>query len=348
MMMTAPTPPFPATGESALLHPLERASVPGAARGGPRAAASKTPVVLCVGGFDPCAGAGLLADARACSAFGAFAVAVQTALVPQNTCGVRLLSPTSPDDLKAQLEVLGEDIAFDAVKIGLLPDVASIEIVTSFLRGWKAQKWLPVVVDPVLAPSAGARWSDEATIAALMEQLFPLATLVTPNAPEAQVLSGQRLGDLAAMAEAARLLRERGADNVLLKGGHIEGLETQRRSDRAESLSIDLFWDGHHAHQLRARRVEGIEVRGTGCLSGRRHRRPTRRRQRAPRRRAQSQRLAHHSNPQRPNPGPRKAHRGVLGPRKESPVTLASANHARQQAGRRAVTRKRSVNIALG
>lgn len=227
--------------------------------------ASRTPVVLCIGGFDPCAGAGLLADARACAAFGAFAIAAQTALVPQNTRGVRALCASSPEMLTAQLEALGQDIAFDAVKIGLLPDVASIEIVISFLRGWKAQKVLPVVIDPVLAPTEGAVWSDDATIAALAE-LFPLCTLLTPNAPEARILTGCALGELGEMEAAARALRERGAENVLLKGGHIEGLETQRRGDRSQELSVDLFWDGHHAHQLRARRVEGVEVRGTGCL----------------------------------------------------------------------------------
>lgn len=231
-----------------------------------RLAASKIPVVLCIGGFDPCAGAGLLADARAIAAFGAFAVGAQTALVPQNTRGVRALAPTAPEMLAAQLEALGEDIAFDAVKIGLLPDAASVEIVASFLRGWKAQKWLPVVVDPVLSPTLGASWSDEKSIAALTETLFPLATLVTPNAPEARVLSGHALAEFSEMEAAARVLCAGGAENVLLKGGHIEGLEMQRRSDGAQELSVDLFWDGHRAHQLRARRIEGIEVRGTGCL----------------------------------------------------------------------------------
>lgn len=246
--------------------PLEHDPMPGVLPAVKARAATKIPVVLCIGGFDPCAGAGLLADARACAALGAFAIAVQTALVPQNTRGVRGLSPVSPDDLRTQLEVLSEDIAFGAVKIGLLPTVNSIEIVASFLRGWKVQKWLPVVVDPVLAPSTGAVWSDDATIAALKELIFPLATLITPNVPEAETLSGRALLQLSEMETVARALCESGAENVLLKGGHIEGRETQRRSDRAHALAVDLFWDGHHAHELRARRIQGTEVRGTGCL----------------------------------------------------------------------------------
>ena len=254
-------------------HPLDRDAESGASdaaalKGGTGASlpARRTPVVLCIAGFDPCGGAGLLADARACAAFGAFALGAQTALVPQNTRGVRALSPSSPEMLALQLEALGEDIAFDAVKIGLLPNAESIEVVTSFLRGWKAQKWLPMVLDPTLAPSSGAAWSDEATIAALLEQLFPLATLVTPNAPEAQILSGCALNSRDDMETAARALFQRGAANVLVKGGHLESLETQRRTDRTDALAVDLFFDGREAHQLRARRVEGLEVRGTGCL----------------------------------------------------------------------------------
>ena len=264
--MTAPALSRLLTDNSPLEAMPSGATSGAARRAGERLAVPRTPVVLCIGGFDPCAGAGLLADARAVAAFNAFAVGAQTALVPQNTCGTSAVAAMSPALLRSQLEVLGEDIAFDAVKIGLLPDVAAIEIVTSFLRGWKARKWLPVVLDPVLAPSAGARWSDEATVAALTEQLFPLATLVTPNAPEARILSGLALTDVAQMEVTARALCALGAENVLLKGGHIEGLEMQRRSDGAQELSIDLFWDGHRAHQLRARRVEGVEVRGTGCL----------------------------------------------------------------------------------
>ena len=257
------------------LHPLERdstihapthASAHASAHASPHRDAVKMPVVLCIAGFDPCGGAGLLADARACSAFGAFALGAQTALVPQNTRGVRAIAPTSPAMLLAQLEALGEDIAFDAVKIGLMPNVESIEIVAGFLRGWKVQTGLPIVLDPTLSPTQGASWSDDETVAALVEQLLPLATMVTPNAPEAQILSGRSVGNLRDMEAAARHLHASGAHSVLLKGGHVETLGTQRRSDRPEALAVDIFFDGREAHQLRARRVEGVEVRGTGCL----------------------------------------------------------------------------------
>ena len=265
-MIVSPDTHFSATRDMTL-HPLERDSAAPLHAPTHRDSA-KMPVVLCIAGFDPCGGAGLLADARACSAFGAFALGAQTALVPQNTRGVRAIAPTSPAMLLAQLEALGEDIAFDAVKIGLMPNVESIEIVAGFLRGWKVQAGLPIVLDPTLSPTQGASWSDDKTVAALVEQLLPLATMVTPNAPEAQILTGRSVGNLRDMEAAARQLQlhASGAGSVLLKGGHVETLATQRRSDRPEALAVDLFFDGREAHQLRARRVEGVEVRGTGCL----------------------------------------------------------------------------------
>ncbi len=216
---------------------------------------ARPPIVLCIAGFDPCGGAGLLADARAINAFGAYALGAQTALVPQNTVGVRAISVTAPELLRQQLEVLAEDIKFDAIKIGLLPDVASIAIVAEFLRDFAT---LPLVVDPVLAPTSGAHWSDDETIAALLEQIAPLATMLTPNLPEAQILGGRSIANLAQMEIAARELRAScGAQYVLLKGGHLE-------TDGAQM--IDIYADGQGVHHLSAPRIESIGVRGTGCL----------------------------------------------------------------------------------
>ena len=214
----------------------------------------KPAIVLCIAGFDPCGGAGLLADARAVAAWGAYALGVQTALVPQNTVGVRALTPTAPDVLRLQLETLAADIAFDAIKIGLLPDLASIQIASEFLANYPA---LPLVVDPVLAPTRGAAWSDAQTIAALREQIFPRATMLTPNVPEAQILSGLAIGDLATMRESAIALRARsGAQSVLLKGGHLPAIITVD----------DVYAADNCVEVLSAPRVEGGGVRGTGCL----------------------------------------------------------------------------------
>lgn len=218
----------------------------------------KTAIVLCIAGFDPCGGAGLLADARAVAAFGAYALGVQTALVPQNTVGVAALYPTAPAVLRQQLETLRKDIAFDAVKIGLLPDGASIEIVGEFLCARRKVGPLPIVVDPVLAPTRGQSWSDDSTLAALREQIFPLATMLTPNVPEAQILSGRAINDLAAMQNVARDLRiSSGAEIVLLKGGHLENLPSE---------AIDVYCAENQIELLNAPRIANVGVRGTGCL----------------------------------------------------------------------------------
>ena len=214
---------------------------------------SKPAIVLCIAGFDPSGGAGLLADARAVAAMGAYAVCAQSASVPQNTQGVRALTATAPEWLKLQLETLAEDIEFDAIKIGLLPDVASIAIVGEFLSRLN----VPTVVDPVLAPTRGQSWSDDATIAALFEHVFPRATMLTPNVPEAQILGECEISDASAMEIAARELRaQSGAQIVLLKGGHLDN-----------TLTVDdVYADATGATWLHAPRVLGTGVRGTGCL----------------------------------------------------------------------------------
>ena len=222
----------------------------------PENSPDKTDIVLCIAGFDPCGGAGLLADARAVSAFGAYALGAQTALVPQNTVGVAALFPTPPHLLRQQLEVLSEDISFDAVKIGLLPDVASIAIVGEFLQQREIEP-LPIVFDPVLAPTRGPSWSDSATIDALRAHILPRATILTPNLPEAQILLDTKINDLLAMQNGARDLRtQSGAEIVLIKGGHLDFGE----------FATDVYADASGVQLLHAPRIKGIGVRGTGCL----------------------------------------------------------------------------------
>ena len=223
-------------------------------QGNPSPRRAQSAVVLCIAGFDPCGGAGLLADARAVAAWGAHAVCAQTALVPQNTRAVVAIAPTAPELLRRQLEVLGDDIAFHAIKIGLLPDVPTIEIVGAWLR---AHAGLPVVVDPVLAPTRGLGWSDAQTLAALREHILPRATLITPNLPEAQILGEREIADVPTMCRAARaLLGQTGAQGVLIKGGHLP-----------DSPSVDdVYADAGILEVLSAPRIAGVGVRGTGCL----------------------------------------------------------------------------------
>lgn len=210
-----------------------------------------SPIVLCIAGFDPSAGAGILADARACAAFGAFAVGAQTGIAAQNTRGVTAIFPTETRILKAQLDAILDDFEIGAVKIGAIFSLETVEIVAQTLEKLAAA----VVIDPVLAPSNGPDFGDLEIWRALQTQLFPLATILTPNAPEAAILSGKSVENLTEAEKIAPLL---GAKNVFLKGGHLLNVNA--------SAAVDIFWDGAQIHHLRAPRQSGIEVRGTGCL----------------------------------------------------------------------------------
>lgn len=216
---------------------------------------NSVPTLLCIGGLDPSGGAGIGADARAAHAFGAHALCVATAIVAQNTRGVALVEPVSPAVLRKQIEVLLEDIRPGAIKIGMIPNLAAIEVLHRVLRPLHAS--IPIVIDTVFAPTSGLAFNDAKTIEAIVEQMLPLATVVTPNAIEARQLGAPAWSDAASMQRAAMsVLASSGAKAVFLKGGH---------SDDAE-FSTDLFCDGKDFLELRAPRKNEFKVRGTGCL----------------------------------------------------------------------------------
>ncbi len=211
--------------------------------------------VLCIAGLDPSGGAGLLADARACHAANVHALSVATAIVPQNTRGVTWIEVVAPDVLRAQIETLLADIRPAAIKIGLIPNLAAVEVLAALLRPLCEE--IPIVIDTVFAPTTGRVFNDQNTIEAIKTRLLPLAAVVTPNALEAVQLGASAVTDGASMESAAReILAQSGAKSVLLKGGHVADAQ----------FSTDLFFDGETFLELRARRENGYEVRGTGCL----------------------------------------------------------------------------------
>lgn len=216
--------------------------------------------ILCIGGLDPSGGAGILADARACAAFGAFALGVATAIVPQNSQGVTQIEPIAPEVVDAQLEAIFSDIEPAAIKIGMLPGIAAAEVIHKYLRPLQGR--LPIVIDTVFAPSSGPEFVDSVAIDTIAGLLFPLADIITPNALEARQLSGVEISDLDSMARGAIAVYERSRSKwVLLKGGHaVTGDEDK------DQLAIDLLFDGERFMELRARRETDFEVRGTGCL----------------------------------------------------------------------------------
>lgn len=220
---------------------------------------SDTICVLTIAGLDPSGGAGLTADARAQSAFGAHCCPIATAVIAQNTRGVSKIEAVSPSILAAQIDCLLEDIAPRAVKIGMVPGLAHAQIIAARL---KTLRHLPIVVDTVFAPSRGPQFADEATVRCIAEQWLPLCDIVTPNTLEAARLCDAPVDDLESMKRAAVIIHERfGARHVLVKGGH-----RMAKNDDASNEAVDIFFDGKRLVELRAPRIGGYEVRGTGCL----------------------------------------------------------------------------------
>lgn len=215
---------------------------------------TRVPNVLSIAGIDPSGGAGLLADVKAMSACGAYACGVVAALTAQNTRGVFGVMPVSADFVRRQLDVLFDDVEIDAVKIGMLSDTAVIETVAQMLEA-RAPRF--VVLDPVMVAKSKDRLLPENAVAALRDRLLPLATVVTPNLPEAAALLGEsEVDEIGAMHDvAARLLRCLGPNGwVLLKGGHLKG-------DRASDL---LF--GHAGdYRFDEAKIQTKNTHGTGC-----------------------------------------------------------------------------------
>lgn len=205
--------------------------------------------VLTIAGSDSGGGAGVQADLKTFAAHRLHGVSAIAALTAQNTRAVTAVHLPPERFLRAQLDVLFDDFAIGAVKIGML---ASAEIIETVAEALRAQPALPVVLDPVMIASSGAALLQPEALRALRERLLPLATVLTPNLPEAEALLGHPLRDVAAMEHAARALCH-GGSHVLLKGGHLPG----------ERL-VDVYCDGQSLDRIEHPRLP-LEGHGTGC-----------------------------------------------------------------------------------
>lgn len=208
--------------------------------------------VLIVAGSDPGAGAGLQQDLKTATLSGVYGFTVVTALTIQNSLGVQAVQPVAPEVVEAQLDAVLTDFPVDAVKIGMLATGDNIRVVARRLRDLTEMP--PVVLDPVLAAGAGGALLAEEGIAALKAELFPLTTILTPNAPEAERLSGIAIETPAHLEEAARKLQALGPAWVLAKGGHLAG------------EPVDVLTDGNNAYHLHGTRWPVPHNHGSGCL----------------------------------------------------------------------------------
>src|SRR5256885_4572251 len=209
------------------------------------------PVALTIAGSDSGAGAGIQADMKTFAALGVYGVTVITAITAQNTVGVRALQEVDVGVIAAQLDAVAEDFSIGALKTGMLSSAAIIEAVAA---GIQRHPLRLLVVDPVMIAKSGDRLLREDAVDAMRRRLLPLAHLVTPNIPEAEVLSGRTIRTRDDRLAAALAIIELGAQAVVIKGGHSQ-----------DDPIVDLLVDRPRVHEYPAPRIVTTSTHGTGC-----------------------------------------------------------------------------------
>lgn len=210
----------------------------------------KIKAVLTIAGSDCSGGAGIQADIKTMTMNGVYAMSAITALTAQNTLGVTDIMEVSPAFLRRQLDAVFTDIRPDAVKIGMVSSAALIRTIVDCLREYHA---VNVVVDPVMVSTSGSRLIDEEAVTVLQEELLPLAALLTPNIPEAEVLSGLSIHGEADMLAAAQMISRSYGCAVLCKGGH------------SINDANDLLYTEGAARWFYGKRIDNPNTHGTGC-----------------------------------------------------------------------------------
>ena len=206
--------------------------------------------ILVMAGLDPSACAGMIVDLKTLMAWRMYGVGVVTAITAQNTQRVEGVYQVPMEVIGSQLESIVADIEIHAVKIGLMPNAMTIELVAELLRTFKISN---IVVDPIFRSSTGYEFADEKMIQAYKDKLFPLADVVTPNLYEATILSGIEVRDITTMKEASQKIQQLGPKNVVITGGHLEG------------RASDVLFDGIRHSVFDAPRVGSNNTRGLGC-----------------------------------------------------------------------------------
>ena len=208
------------------------------------------PTAMTIAGSDSGGGAGIQADLKTFAALGVYGTSVLTAITAQNTISVNAVHEVPTDIVSAQINAVLSDIGADAVKTGMLASSSIIQCVASELQR-SPVPWL--VVDPVMVAKSGDRLLWEDAVEALKSLLVPMASVITPNIPEAEALTGMKIDSDAHVRDAAQKFIAMGAKSVVVKGGHREGPAT------------DLFFDGSSFHEFTSTRIETANTHGTGC-----------------------------------------------------------------------------------
>jgi hydroxymethylpyrimidine kinase/phosphomethylpyrimidine kinase len=233
----------------------------------------KSKVCLTIAGLDPSGGAGIVADIKTFTAFGCFATAAVTSLTFQNTVGVFGAAHQTAETLRGQVAPVVEDFEISAVKTGMLPTREIIEETARLLQENKLKNF---VVDPVVRSTSGFDLIDDEALKILIEKLFPLAEIVTPNLPEAERIARMKIENEKDIEKAAEIMRNFGAKNVLIKGGHIPILgfgfwvldsnEVRVQSPKSEKRKArDFLFVGDEKYVFESEFIETTATHGTGC-----------------------------------------------------------------------------------
>lgn len=218
---------------------------------------------LTIAGSDSCGGAGIQADIKTMSALGVYAASAITAITVQNTKGVYAIQKVEADIVSGQIKAVMDDIHPDAIKIGMVNDTDTIHAIAETLKEYhsaegndqKQATFQHLVIDPVMVSTSGCRLMQEDALDIFVKELLPLATLLTPNIPEAEILAGMKIENKEDIMQAASAISRLGCKHVLIKGGHFEGTE-----------KVDyLFEDGKLTNNYRGISVNTRNTHGTGC-----------------------------------------------------------------------------------
>ncbi len=209
--------------------------------------------ILTVAGSDSGGGAGIEADLKTIAALGGYGMAAITSITAQNTVTVSRIYDLPPEEVAGQMAAVLSDIGADAMKTGMLSNENIIGAITEVLQQYPVEK---LVIDPVMISKSGAALLQESAQQALQDKLFPLAYLVTPNVPEAEVLSGVKIASETDMAKAAQRILQLGAKMVLMKGGHLSG---------EQAVDCLFSGDGELLCRVSSKRIETKNTHGTGC-----------------------------------------------------------------------------------
>ncbi len=207
--------------------------------------------ILIIAGSDSSGGAGIQADIKTITALGSYAMTAITAVTSQNTTGVKSIVSIAPKEVSKQIEFTSKDIKPDAIKIGMLH---SVEIINAVLKSLKKIKVKKVILDPVMVAKGGTKLIDESSIKILKSKLIKKVSLITPNIPEAEILTKTRISSVDDMINAGKILMDLGAKNILIKGGHLKSRIMQ-----------DIFLSKNGISVFKNKKIHTKNTHGTGC-----------------------------------------------------------------------------------